>query len=50
MATNRISIDVPLGVMVYEPGTFEKYIISGPVMINDNNNPMTVAKKMLAQF
>jgi hypothetical protein len=45
-----ISIDVPLGVTIYEPGTFEKYITSCPVMINNNNDPTAVAKKMLAQF
>jgi hypothetical protein len=45
-----ISIDVPLGVTIYEPGTFEKYITSSPVMINNNNDPAAVAKKMLAQF
>lgn len=45
-----ISIDVPLGVTIYEPGTFEKYITSSPVMIDNNNDPAVVAKKMLAQF
>lgn len=46
----RISIDVPLGVTIYEPGTFEKYVTSCPIMISNNNDPMAVAKKMLAQF
>lgn len=44
------SIDVPLGVTVYQPGTFERYIASRPVMINNDNDPTAVAKKMLAQF
>ena len=45
-----ISIDIPLGVTIYEPGTFEKYVTSFPIMKSNNNNPTAVAKKMLAQF
>ncbi|MFD0750774.1 hypothetical protein ACFQZS_11530 [Mucilaginibacter calamicampi] len=45
-----VAIDVPLGVTVYEPGSFEKYIASCPVMINNNIGPTEVAKEMLAQL
>jgi len=44
------SIDVPLGVTVYTPGTFADYITSAPVMVSDDIDPEAVAKKMLAQF